>query len=133
MPAVVNKAVILLYVVQFAGLIRIIVHLLVGTTPAERASPIVLMLSIANAIGMIFWLLGKIDNGQTWARNTYLNLFILGALISLPKIIKSFPSPPISTGFTVLVDALQIIGLAMLFSPGARPWFDKSTSLPPRH
>jgi hypothetical protein len=86
MPAVVNKAVILLYVVQFAGLIRIIVHLLVGTTPAERASPIVLMLSIANAIGMIFWLLGKIDNGQTWARNTYLNLFILGALISLPKI-----------------------------------------------
>ncbi|HZL13225.1 MAG TPA: hypothetical protein VFC85_03695 [Verrucomicrobiae bacterium] len=68
------------------------------------------------------WLTYKTNQGRNWARITFLVLYIIGIIVSIPIFLKS-PFSITNLGIYILHAILQVIALIMLFSRKARPWF----------
>jgi hypothetical protein len=115
-PAIVTRAIWLLSL--SLGIIFIASVWLAFINPVSSQSGFFTLLIMA-------WLTYKINQERNWARITFLVLYLLGTLISIP----AFLAPHSSFNFEVFIvqAALQAISLFMLFSRNASPWFRPAT------
>jgi hypothetical protein len=75
------------------------------------------------------WLTHKTNQGRNWARITFLVLYLVGTVISIPAFFMA-PHSTIDVGVFIIQAALQAVALFMLFSRDARPWFRAASSQP---
>jgi hypothetical protein len=68
------------------------------------------------------WLTHKTNQGRNWARITFLVLYIIGTLISIPALFM-VPQSIVNVGVFIIQAVLQLAALIMLFSQAARRWF----------
>jgi hypothetical protein len=73
------------------------------------------------------WLTHKTNQGRNWARITFLVLYIIGTLISVPALFM-VPQTVVSFGVFIIQAILQLAALIMLFGRDARPWFLRTTT-----
>jgi len=73
------------------------------------------------------WLTHKTNQGRNWARITFLVLYIVGTLISIPMLFM-VPHSIVDVGVYIIQAVLQLAALIMLFSQNARPWFRPITT-----
>src|SRR4051812_34138046 len=66
------------------------------------------------------WLTHKTNQGRNWARITFLVLYVIGTLISVPALFI-VPQTAVRFGVFIIQAILQLAALIMLFSRDARP------------
>ena len=74
------------------------------------------------------WLITMIDEGYHWVRVTLLTLLVIGLSDGLSSIIECFGHSLITGVLNLAQTALHVTGVALLFTPAARPWFRRSPS-----
>jgi hypothetical protein len=75
------------------------------------------------------WLTHKTNQGRNWARITFLVLYIVGTLISIPAFFM-VPQSIVNVGIFIIQAVLQLAALILLFNQDARPWFQETSSQP---
>jgi hypothetical protein len=120
-PPVVANAVGLFYISLVMGIIRLVVDWL---TLTQSASAGFVMFVALFTFGLLLLLIHFVNQGRNWARITLLVFFVIGLPFSIGPLMDSLGAAPLSGILGVLQMVLQGGGLAMLFSAGARRWFD---------
>jgi hypothetical protein len=117
-PAIITKAIWLMCIslgIVFVSSLWLSFHNLVAAQPGFFT------------LLIMAWLTHKTNQGRNWARITFLVLYILGTIISIPAFLTVSHSI-VDIGIFVIQAILQAAALVMLFAASARPWFKPVTS-----
>ena len=121
-PGTIGLAVKLLWVSLAVGLVRILLDFAHLSALGKAAfTGFVLVFTLA----LMAWLIYKISAGKNWARITYLVLFLLGFLPTLPVMLTEFSRSPLVAILTVVQVGLQVYALFLLFTKPVGAWFRK--------
>jgi hypothetical protein len=121
-PQHVGTAVNLLWASLAVGLVKMLMDFLNLSAAAPAAfTNFVLIFTFA----LIGFLIFKISAGKNWARITFLVLFIIGVLPTLPIVLGEFSRSPVVGALSVAQIGLQLYALLLLFTPPGRSWFRK--------
>ncbi|MBI1905595.1 MAG: hypothetical protein HYS20_05040 [Rhodocyclales bacterium] len=121
-PQSVSTAVNLLWASLAVGLVKMLmdfVHLS-GMAPAAFTN-FVLVFTFA----LIGFLIFKISAGKNWARITFLVLFIIGVLPTIPIMLGECSRSAVLGALSVAQVGLQAYALFLLFSQPGAGWFRK--------
>jgi len=111
----VKTATILLWAMLAIGVVKSWIFL--GNAPSSDFTFNLVIIVVTMAF--IAFLITQIASAKTWARNTYLILFIIG----LPALSTSFTGSQIYILLAYIQVALQVSALILLFTPSARQHF----------
>lgn len=117
-------AVSLLWVSLAVGVVKMLIDFLYYSALAPAAfTNFVLVCTFA----FVAFLIIKISAGRNWARITFLVLFVLGMLPTLPLMLDEFSRLPVVGALSVAQVGLQVYALFLLFSQPGKLWFRKVT------
>ena len=120
-PQPVGTAVNLLWASLAVGLIKMLMDFSHLGAPPAAFTNFVLVVTFA----VLGFLIFKISAGKNWARITFLIMFIVGMLPTLPIIFGEFSRSPVVGALSVTQIGLQAYALFIIFTqPGGR-WFQK--------
>ena len=74
---------------------------------------------------VIAFLIFKISAGRNWARITFLVMFVIGMLPTLPLMLAEFSRSPVVGALSVAQVGLQVYALFLLFIQPGSVWFRK--------
>jgi hypothetical protein len=77
-------------------------------------------------LGIFLGLILAADKGKNWARITILVFFVLGLLISLPSMGRTFALMPVNGIISIVQLLLQGTALYFLFTPASTAWYNSS-------
>lgn len=122
-PESVSTAVKLLWAALALGLVKTLVDIthLSGVAPSVFTNTVLVLVFALNGF-FIF----KIAAGKNWARITYLVLFIIGVLPSIPIVLGEFSRSAVLGALSVAQVGLQACALFLLFSQPGAGWFRKA-------
>ena len=121
-PSQINTAVNLLWASLAIGFVKSIVdmqHL------GSQASPAFTNFILISVIAVMALLIVFISKGKNWARITFLVLFVLGSLPSIPLVLGEFSRSPVLGAFSVIQIVIQIVALYLVFTNPGATWFKK--------
>lgn len=121
-PSQINTAVNLLWASLAIGFVKSIMdmqHL------GSQASPAFTNFILISVIAVMVLLIVFISKGKNWARITFLVLFILGSLPSIPLVLGEFTRSPVLGAFSLVQIVLQVVALYMVFTKPGAAWFKK--------
>lgn len=121
-PSQINTAVNLLWASLAIGFVKSIMdmqHL------GSQASPAFINFILISVIAVMALLIVFISKGKNWARITFLVLFILGSLPSIPLVLGEFTRSPVLGAFSLVQIVLQVVALYMVFTKPGGLWFKK--------
>ena len=124
-PQSVTTAVNLLWASLAVGLVKMLMdfsHL--GAVAPAAFTNLVLIITFA----FIGFLIFKISAGRNWARITFLVLFIVGILPTLPLMIGEFSRAPVVGALSVAQVGLQVYSLFLLFTKPVSVWYRKAVT-----
>ena len=124
-PGAVQSAVILFYISLGIGVIRSVLE---ASTLAEMAPPWFLMLISYLVLGVMWLLVFMIGRGRSWARTTFLVLFVVGIPFSIQPLLLSLAVFPISGFAFVGQTLLQIVVLVLLYQKKSSEWFRRTAT-----
>lgn len=124
-PQSVATAVNLLWTSMAVGLVKMLMDFanLSAVAPAAFTN-FVLVFTFALTTYLIF----KILAGKNWARITFLVIFIIGMLPTLPLMLGEFSRSPVVGALSVAQVGLQIYALFLLFTRPGSLWFRKAAA-----
>jgi uncharacterized membrane protein len=129
-PKKVRVALTMFYVVLALGIINGIFNVmpqistLSATTSIGVTGVIIEVIVVALlTLAIIAFLIVMIGHRKNWARITFLILFLIGVLPSIPIYINSFTLNPLSGSVELIQAALEIIALVLLFQKESSSWF----------
>lgn len=124
-PQSVRLAMNFLWLSLAIGVLKLLMELpyLRALAPAAFAN-LVLIIVFAFFLFLIF----KIYAGRNWARITFLVLFVLGILPTLPTVLGEFARSPLIGTLSVVQVGLQIYALFLLFTKPGSAWFRKTVT-----
>ena len=117
-PAIVTRAIWLLCVslgILFLGSLWLAFHNPIASQPGFFS------------LLIMAWLTHKTNQGRNWARITFLVLYLVGTLVSVPALFMA-PHSIVDVGVFIIQAILQVVALIMLFGRNARPWFLHTTT-----
>ncbi|MEZ5646690.1 MAG: hypothetical protein R3E99_16305 [Burkholderiaceae bacterium] len=121
-PSQINTAVNLLWASLAIGFVKSIMdmqHL------GSQASPAFTNFILISVIAVVALLIVFTSKGKNWARITFLVLFILGSLPSIPLVLAEFTRSPVLGAFSLVQIVLQVVALYMVFTRPGAAWFKK--------
>lgn len=123
-PQSVRVAVNLLWASLAVGLVKMLMDFssLIAVGPAAFTN-FVLIVIFAIAGFLIF----KLSAGRNWARMTFLLLFVIGMLPTLPLVLSEFSRSPVVGALSAAQIGLQVYALFLLFTKPGSAWFRKVT------
>jgi hypothetical protein len=77
---------------------------------------------------LMVFLIFRIYAGKNWARVTFLVLFVIGILPTLPTMQSEFVRSPLLGTLSIVQAGLQIYALFLLFSKPGSGWFRKAAA-----
>lgn len=121
-PQAVVTAVNLLWASLAVGLVKMLMDFsnLSAVAPAAFTN-FVLFFTFA----LIGFLIFKISAGRNWARITFLVMFIIGVLPTLPIVLGEFSRSAVVGALSVAQIGLQVYALFLLFTQPGSSWFRK--------
>lgn len=121
-PQPVVTAVNLLWASLAVGLVKMLMDFsnLSGVAPALFTNFILIF-----TFALIAFLIFKISVGRNWARITFLVMFIIGVLPTLPIVLGEFSRSAILGALSVAQIGLQVSALFLLFTQPGSSWFTK--------
>lgn len=121
-PQSVATAVNLLWASLAVGLVKMLMDFsnLSAVAPAAFTN-FVLVFTFA----LIAFLIFKISAGRNWARITFLVMFVIGMLPTLPLMLGEFSRSPVVGALSVAQVGLQVYALFLLFTQPGSVWFRK--------
>ena len=122
-PQSVGTAVNLLWASLAVGLVKMLMDFSNLSTVAPAAfTNFILVFTFA----LIGFLIFKISAGRNWARITFLVLFIIGVLPTLPIVFGEFSRSAVVGALSVAQIGLQVYALFLLFTQPGSGWFRKA-------
>lgn len=123
-PQSVRAAVNLLWASLVVGLVKMLMDFsnLSAVAPAAFTN-FVLIFTFA----IIGFLIFKLSAGRNWARITFLVMFVIGMLPTLPLVLSEFSRSPVVGALSVAQIGLQVYALFLLFTKPGSVWFRKIT------
>jgi hypothetical protein len=121
-PSQINTSVNLLWASLAIGFVKSIMdmqHL------GSQASPAFTNFILISVFAVMALLIVFISKGKNWARITFLVLFILGSLPSIPLVLGEFTRSPVLGAFSLVQIVLQVIALYIVFTKPGAVWFKK--------
>jgi hypothetical protein len=91
----------------------------------SQASPAFTNFILISVFAVMALLIVFISKGKNWARITFLVLFILGSLPSIPLVLGEFTRSPVLGAFSLVQIVLQVIALYIVFTKPGAVWFKK--------
>ena len=121
-PQVIVTAINLLWASLAVGLVKMLMDFsnLTAVAPAAFTN-FVLIFTFA----LIGFLIFKISAGRNWARITFLVMFIIGVLPTLPIVLGEFSRSAVVGALSVAQIGLQVYALFLLFTQPGSSWFRK--------
>lgn len=121
-PQPVVTAVNLLWVSLAVGLVKMLMDFsnLSGMAAAAFTNFILIF-----TFALIAFLIFKIYAGRNWARITFLVMFIIGVLPTLPIVLGEFSRSAVVGALSVAQIGLQVYALFLLFTQPGSSWFRK--------
>lgn len=121
-PQPVVTAVNLLWVSLAVGLVKMLMDFsnLSGMAAAAFTNFILIF-----TFALIAFLIFKISAGRNWARITFLVMFIIGVLPTLPIVLGEFSRSAVVGALSVAQIGLQVYALFLLFTQPGSSWFRK--------
>lgn len=118
----VGTAVNLLWASLAVGLVKMLMDFsnLSALAPAAFTN-FVLIFTFA----LIGFLIFKISAGKNWARTTFLVMFVIGMLPTLPIVSSEFSRSPVVGALSVAQIGLQVYAMFLLFTKPGTSWFRK--------
>ncbi|MGU7784325.1 hypothetical protein [Burkholderia sp. PU8-34] len=121
-PKSVRTAVNLLWASVAVGLVKVLLDFSYIRTVAPTALTNIVLIFV---FAFISFLIFKISAGKNWARITFLVLFVIGVLPTLPVMFDEFSRLPVVGALSVAQIGLQIYALSILFTKPSSAWFRK--------
>lgn len=121
-PQSVDTAVNLLWASLAVGLVKMLMDLSSLSAIAPAAFTNFVMIFV---FAFIAFLIFKISAGRNWARITFLVLFGIGMLPTLPLILAEFSRAPVVGALSVAQVGLQVYALFLLFTQPGSAWYRK--------
>ena len=122
-PRPIVTAVNLLWASLAVGLVKMLMDFSNLSTVAPAAfTNFILVFTFALSGFLIF----KISAGRNWARITFLVLFIIGVLPTLPIVFGEFSRSTVVGALSVAQIGLQVYALFLLFTQPGSGWFRKA-------
>lgn len=121
-PQPVVTAVNLLWASLAVGVVKMLMDFsnLSGVAPAAFTNFILIF-----TFALIAFLVFKISSGRNWARITFLVMFIIGVLPTLPIVLDEFSRSAVVGALSVAQIGLQVFALFLLFTQPGSNWFRK--------
>ena len=121
-PQPVVTAVNLLWVSLAVGLVKMLMGFsnLSGMAAAAFTNFILIF-----TFALIAFLIFKISAGRNWARITFLVMFIIGVLPTLPIVLGEFSRSAVVGALSAAQIGLQVYALFLLFTQPGSSWFRK--------
>lgn len=121
-PQAVVTAINLLWASLAVGLVKMLLDFsnLSAVAPAAFTN-FVLIFTFA-LIGILIF---KISAERNWARITFLVMFVIGVLPTLPIVLGEFSRSPVVGALSVAQIGLQVYALFLLFTQPGSSWFRK--------
>lgn len=121
-PQPIVTAVNLLWASLAVGLVKMLMDFsnLSGVAPAAFTNFILIF-----TFALIAFLIFKISAGRNWARITFLVMFIIGVLPTLPIVLGEFSRSAVVGALSVSQIGLQVYALFLLFTLPGSSWFRK--------
>ena len=121
-PQPVVTAVNLLWVSLAVGLVKMLMDFsnLSGMAAAAFTNFILIF-----TFALITFLIFKISAGRNWARITFLVMFIIGVLPTLPIVLGEFSRSAVVGALSAAQIGLQVYALFLLFTQPGSSWFRK--------
>jgi hypothetical protein len=122
-PRSVGTAVTLLWVSLAVGIAKVALDF----AHLRAMAPLGFTLFVLVAtFAVLILLVLKIAAGRNWARITFLILFIIGTVPTLPVVRDELERAPLVGGLSILQILLQIWALVLLFTRPGSAWFRKA-------
>ncbi len=124
-PQSVKTAVNLLWASLAVGLVKMLMDLsnLSAIAPAAFTNFVLIFV-----FAFIAFLIFKISAGRNWARITFLVLFVIGMLPTLPLMLGEFSRAPVVGALSVAQVGLQVYALFLLFTQPGSAWYRKAAA-----
>jgi hypothetical protein len=121
-PQSVITAINLLWASLAVGLVKMLMDFsnLSAAAPAAFTNFILIF-----TFALIGFLIFKISSGRNWARVTFLVMFIIGVLPTLPIVLVEFSRSAVVGALSVAQIGLQVYALILLFTQPGSSWFRK--------
>ncbi len=121
-PQSVASAVNLLWASMAVGLVKMLMDFpnLSAVAPAAFTNFVLVFVFALDA-----FLIFKISAGRNWARITFLVIFVIDMLPTLPLMLGEFSSAPVIGALSVAQVGLQVYAMFLLFSQPGSGWFRK--------
>ncbi|MFZ5812167.1 MAG: hypothetical protein ACOY4F_09010 [Thermodesulfobacteriota bacterium] len=121
-PQPIVTAVNLLWASLAVGLVKMLMDFsnFSAVAPAVLTSFVLIF-----TLSLIGFLIIKISAGRNWARITFLVLFIIGVLPTLPIVLGEFSRSAVVGALSVAQICLQVYALILLFTLPGSSWFRK--------
>lgn len=121
-PQSIVTAINLLWTTLAVGLVKMLMDFsnLSAVAPAAFTN-FVLVFTFA----LMGFLIFKISAGRNWARITFLVMFIIGVLPTLPIVLGEFSRSAVVGALSVAQIGLQVYALFLLFTQPGSSWFRK--------
>ena len=71
------------------------------------------------------FLVFKMSAGRNWARITFLVLFVIGVIPTIPILLADFSRSAVSGGIGVIQAGLQLYALVLVFTEPGKHWFKR--------
>jgi hypothetical protein len=121
-PQSVSTAVNLLWASMAVGLVKMLMDFsnLSAVAPAAFTNFVLVFTFALNA-----FLIFKISAGRNWARITFLVMFVIGMLPTLPLMLGELSRSPVVGALSVAQVGLHVYALFLLFTQPGSVWFRK--------
>lgn len=119
-PVLVKRGIIVLYISLLFSLQRVIVA--VDAIKDPNINRIIILISVP-LIALSAFLIYMIYKGRSWARTTFLVLFIVGIVLNIDDMILWYYTIPVLLKIYFLEIVAVIIGLVMVLSSSNSEWF----------
>ena len=121
-PSQIDTAVSLLWASLAIGFVKSLMDM---QHMGSQASPAFINFILISVIAVMVLLIVFISKGKNWARITFLVLFVLGSLPSVPLLLGEFTRSPVLGAFSIIQFVLQVIALYLIFTKPGSSWFKK--------
>jgi succinate-acetate transporter protein len=102
------------------------VRLAIDYQHMQSLAPVVVLISIFVFVFVITaFLVLKMSAGRNWARITFLVLFVIGVIPTIPMLLADFSRSAVSGAIGVIQAGLQLYALVLVFTEPGKHWFKK--------
>lgn len=128
MPSNVARFELLMYVSLVIGAVNSALQFQALTAQASPAFILGIQGFVFALFILLIWLIAR--KRQNWARWTFLVLFVIGLPFSVPQLLATLQTSPVSAGLSVVQIVMQAYALFLIFTGNAKDWFRKTPVLP---